>query len=152
MSRALTSAEMAAIDGINEGELEPLAAILALEGEIHPLVQRALRRIIDGPAGSTDYRLQVIRHPDLGNRQTNALWNKQDAVERDTALRMLRNGALTAGMMESAIAATIEQTGLSRRAIFSHWRKHKRYLLRGLDNKTIDAGILPGPIAERHWK
>ena len=150
MSRDLTAEEMAAFKGMSDGDLEPLAALLALEGDIHPIVQRALRRMIDGPAGSTDHRLSVMRHPELGNRQSDAHWIKQVAGERDTALKMLRNGALTAGMMESAIAATIEQTGLSRRAILNHWGRHKPYLLRGLKNETIDADILPGPIADRH--
>jgi hypothetical protein len=133
------------------GDLEPLADLLGQEqDDLHPTVQRILRRLIVGSAEESDYRLKVQRHPDLKNGQSSAHQSRQVGLEMTTALAMVRNGALCAGMFESATEATMKQTKMKRAAVLKHWGRQKRYYIRGLRNGTIDKSILPGPISPRH--
>lgn len=126
----MTDAELAAWNGLVEGDLLPLADVLRSEdGTLHPVLARWLVKLIDGSTNETDFRLQVTKHPDL-KRPTDGQGakRKQRAKELRTALAFARHGGLEDGGYDSAMAATMEETGLSRATINNHWVEHRRLI------------------------
>jgi hypothetical protein len=121
--------ELAAWNGLIAGELEPLADLLSIgDGQLHPILQRWLVKLIRGSAQETDFRLRVDRHPELA-RASDGLHaqNLSNLHSMSTALRVLRHGGLR-GQWEAAVQATIDETGLSRRTVAAHWAQHKQFI------------------------
>lgn len=130
MSRDMRADELAAWKGLIEGDIEPLADLLEAENsELHPIVQRWLWKLIRGSPRDSDYRLKVCRHPELtqpalGIQAT----RRRKAKGLPVALAMFRNGALEPSQHETALAETMEQTGLSRSTVEKHWSAHKGFI------------------------
>lgn len=144
--RDMNAEERAALNDLNLGKLDRLAKLLAQEtGQLHPLLQRLLCRMIVGDGFSTDFRLEVRRHPDLKPRQSAAEQSLQVRKEMLTALTMAKNGAFMEGMYESAVSATRAELKVSRSTVLEHWRRHKEYYSRGIKNGTIDRKSFPYP-------
>lgn len=126
--RDMTEAEVAAWNGMIDGDLAPLADVLEAEdGQLHPVLQRWLRKLISGTWHETDYRLKLDRHPDL-KRASDGPGAQRKASQRDLeiALAMFRNGALT--NCESACAAVKKKTGKGRATIMAAWSKKKGFI------------------------
>ena len=129
--RKMSEAELAACNGLIAGDLEPLADVLDTEvGELHPILQRWLLKLIRGSSDETDFRLVAMRHPDLKRASDGPRAKRLASMAKlDTAIEMVRNGALNEGQWEAAMLATIENTGLARSTIAGHWSDRKRFLL-----------------------
>lgn len=138
--RNMTEPELAAWNGLIQGDLGPLADLLA-EGheELHPILQRWLLRLIRGSSDETGFRIRVDKHPDL-KRLANGPEAKRSrgAHELRTALLMRANGAFVESCWESAVAATARETGFNRSTIAGHWGRHRAFL-----KLCEEHGVLP---------
>lgn len=133
MSGGLSDHELAAIEGLYAGDLEPLGALLnEMLGSgthtMHPSLLFQLRLMISGKANECDWRLDAKRHPELGKGQSGSEQDSQVRKELGTALAMARNGALLKGGYEAAIAETMAQTGLGRATVAAHWSRRKAHI------------------------
>lgn len=128
--RDMTEAELLAWQAMVEGNIRPLAEVLDTEGgELHPILQRWLLKLICGNVDETDYRLTVGRHPDLGRASDGPGAKRRASLEKlSTALAMARNGAFEDGQWEAALKATQSETGKGRSTIADHWSSKKRLL------------------------
>jgi hypothetical protein len=126
----MTPSELAAWNDLIGGELGPLADLLE-EGnaEVHPVVQRWLVKLIRGTTRDTDFRLAVIRHPDLNRASDGLQAQRRASLERlRTALVMFRAGALEQGQWDAAVVETIQKTGSSRATIAAHWSDQRAFI------------------------
>ncbi|ALH80393.1 hypothetical protein [Sphingopyxis macrogoltabida] len=134
----LTEAELLAIQGMQEGVLEPLADLL---GELLtesktladpiPLdvnVVRGLIRAINGEARETDHRLKFVRHPDLKAGQGRAARHKAFVSELAIALEMEAAGAFDRGGHESAVRHCADKFGIARSTVQKAWSNRKAFL------------------------
>lgn len=128
--RDMTAPEIEAVQGMMDGDVVPLAALLEQEEpDIHPIVQRYMVRLLSGSADESDYRLKVITHPDLKSpKQGRRHQLREQAKKVGTAMKMAQHGALREGHIEAAISATKEETGLDRATIFRHWKAQKDFI------------------------
>jgi hypothetical protein len=128
--RDMTPDEIGALAGIADGDLEPLADLLAQEqDELHFTISRALVRLIRGDKAWTDYRLKLERHPDLkAGEATKAEKHTLFRDDMEIVGVMVANGALEKGGSESAISAAIEKTGKSRSSVQRAWRRRKAFI------------------------
>ncbi|MHA7818110.1 MAG: hypothetical protein ACX930_00510 [Erythrobacter sp.] len=155
MTGAMSRNEAAAIEGIVEGRLEPLAELLnaMLESgnrSLHPAILFHLRLLIDGEANETDWRLSLKRHPDLKRGQSAAEQSSEAMKELGTAIEMLRNGVLSEGGFEAAVNETARNLGIGESTVERHWRNKRSHILNDIRWGIISADLLPGPIADRH--
>lgn len=147
----MTPTELAAVAGLDAGDLEPLAELFALGGDrLHPAIMLRLRLLIVGSGYDTDWRLKVIRHPDLGKGQSSAERLSATRKELLTALTMVRKGALCEGGYHSAVNATAKELGVGESTVERHWKNQRDHILNDIRAGMIDAETLPGPIAARH--
>lgn len=136
----MTEAELAAWNGLIQGDLEPLADLLAEgSGSLHPILQRWLVRLIRGSSEDVGMRLEIIKHPDLTRlSQGPEAQRRQSLEELRTALTMRRHGAFLRGQHEAAVSATAAETGLKRSTIEGHWSRRRSFI------KICEAhGVLP---------
>ena len=128
--RNMTEAELLACQGMVEGDIRPLANVLDIEGgELHPVLQMWLLKLICGRVDETDYRLAVVRHPDLKRASDGPRAKRLASLEKiNMALAMARNGAFEEGQWEAAVTATQSETGKGRSTIADHWSSKKRFL------------------------
>lgn len=128
-SRDMTDLELVVAGELLDGKLDALAKLLALEGDVHPIVQRYLQRLICGSSSQTDFRLRVDRHPELKSPKSGARAMMLSSTKRlQTALVMARHGGLNKGQFEAALTATIDETGLDRATVCRHWADQKRFV------------------------
>lgn len=122
--------------GMRAQDLHPLLDYLkAVEtgandsfGEGSPLL-REIKKLVEGDASETDFRLQFIPHPDSGKgRHSRSFKRVQTGRETKTAILMAKNGAFERGQFESALAATHDATNLSRATISRHWKRRKAHV------------------------
>ena len=147
----MTEAELAAIEGLDAGDLHPLAGLLAEDGDrMHPAIMLRLRMMIVGTADQIDWRLKIARHPDLGRGQANAERSTEIRKELHTALIMVREGALCEGGFGSAVNATAAKLGIGESTVERHWTNQREHILNDIRAGIIDPRILPGPIAAKH--
>lgn len=128
--RDMTADELAAWDGLIEGDLRPLADLMELgDGTIHPILQRWLVKLIRGSVRETDYRLVAGKHPDLA-RVTDGPRHQRLAslATLRTANIVAQNGGLERGQTEGAFQAAMDATGLKERQVKEHWSKHKGFM------------------------
>lgn len=121
------SRRWAAIRGLWEGDLAPLAAMLKAGDPLPDRIRAGLVHLIEGGAAeSGGYRLTLTKHPDLVRASQGTA---AQARRRSRGLRiasfMARRGALDPGCHESAVTFAMEEFGLSRASIEVAWADHK---------------------------
>lgn len=130
MSRNLRPDELAAIIGLDAGDLEPLADLLESGRKtIDPIVQRSLWKAIRGSKADSDYRLVFDKHPELKHsHQGSRAARLRDRDKLNTALVMKKHGALKVGQHESAVIATADELGKGKSTVKSHWSSKQRLI------------------------
>jgi hypothetical protein len=128
--RDMNEQELAAWNGMQSGDLKPLVPLLEDEEvALHPILQRWLRKVIVGTATETDWRLILQQHPDIARKSdTKSYQRKLSKKQHETALAMLRNGALNEGEWDAAVTATMAETGQSRATVTKHWSEQKAFI------------------------
>ena len=142
--RDMTLAEMAVVTAMNNGDLKPLAALLGDESpDVHPIIQRNLRRLLTGSADETDFRLAAQQHPDLKDMRNGVRASSAKTIrDIELAERMATNGAFKHKCWEAALNDTMTQTGFGKTIVTNAWRRQKGFvrfcILRGAMDLRAD--------------
>lgn len=124
--------EQAAIAAVRNGDLGPLADLLAEEGELHPLIQRELNIMITGWA-SRDFRLALV--PAVHRRQTGRALRAQRDKEIRLTGRALDLGAAERGKRDGAVLQAAEEAGVNAETAMT-WFKRRQRAVRTLRHHT----------------
>lgn len=130
MMRDMTNVEMDALAGLLDGDLQPFASLLAERNDaLHPIVQRELYRQICGSVDETDWRLRVEKHPSLKSiKQGSRAQLRSQGKRVQTAMIMVKHGALKKGGVDAALLDTMKETGQDRATVMRHWSAEKGFM------------------------
>ncbi len=131
----MTFEELSAWEALKSGNLEPFAEVLKCgEHTLHPVLGGCLLTLMRGTVDETDFRLKLVRHPDLQHpAQGRHAQRELEGLESDTAMLMAQHGALEPGGFEAAVTATRLETRKSRATIAAHWAKHKAFIKQAVE-------------------
>lgn len=127
----VSPAALAAMSGLRAGEIEPLAIYLAsqLDGNLDPLVVRALLQSIIGSHEHNDFRMMLMPHPDIKHhKQSRRFKSRQTGTEIDTALAIWKAGGNKRGYHDAAITQVMNDKKLSHGAVTRHWKNQRKFI------------------------
>lgn len=129
-SRDMTAPELLAYNALGEGDLGPVAAILAQENaDFHPFLQRRLARMMNGDQTSNDFEISAHKHKYIRNAHQGVrgeLNTQQKGVE--VAIAMAENGAFKPSCYLSALGEMVRASGLRETQVAKYWSEHKQFV------------------------
>jgi hypothetical protein len=107
----MTTDEIAVLSAMRDGDLVPLADLLAHEGDLHPLIQRELRVMITGWA-KRDFRIVAQLSPGVHPKSTKVATRAQRQREIALTVRALELGAADRSRRDRAVEDAVKDLGL----------------------------------------
>ncbi|XAP76979.1 hypothetical protein ABC955_10285 [Citromicrobium bathyomarinum] len=119
----MTQDEMEVLAALRNGDLSPLADLLAHEERIHPMIQRELRIMITGWA-ERDFTLQLVSR--VHHKSTKKAKGEQRAKEVRLAARALDLGAAERGKRDGAVMQAAQEQGLNPETAMTYFKRRRR--------------------------
>jgi hypothetical protein len=132
----MTADEIAVLSAMRDGDLAPLADLLALEGDMHPMIQRELRIMITGWA-KRDFRVVAQLAPGVHPKTTKVATRAQRQREIALTVRALELGAADRSRRDRAVEDAVKDLGLDiTPATALDWYKRRSRGVRLLQRMT----------------
>ncbi len=107
----MTQDELEVLNAMRDGDLAPLADLLAHEEDLHPLIQREIRIMITGWA-KRDFRIVAQLRPGVHPKSTKVATRAQRQREVALTVRALELGAADRSRRDRAVEDAVKDLGL----------------------------------------